>query len=127
MTEWISRSLQIHFAEDEKWLHRNFFPGLGAFSGSGMGKDATKQPDGLARRDLGGARANCFWFTEIMSSPKIKNISLLQKCKSAYMSAHPVPLRGAYHDRHDRWDGSRWTLVVPITNGARAYGKDVWS
>ncbi|WP_436215393.1 hypothetical protein, partial [Bradyrhizobium sp. LjRoot220] len=37
------------------------------------------------------------------------------------------PARGAYHDRHDRWDGSRWTLVVPITNGTRAYGKSVWS
>src|SRR5215218_4986420 len=37
------------------------------------------------------------------------------------------PARGAHHDRQDRWDGSRWTLVVPITNGTRAYGKGVWS
>jgi hypothetical protein len=62
-----------------------------------------------------------------VSSPEIKNISLLPNDKSAYIFAHPVPLRGAYHDRHDRWDGSRWTLAVPITNGARAYGKSVWS
>ena len=24
-------------------------------------------------------------------------------------SRHPVPRRGAYHDRHERWDGMRWT------------------
>ena len=44
-----------------------------------------------------------------------------------YKLASSRPARGAYHDRHGRWDGSRWTLVVPITNGARAYGKNVWS
>jgi hypothetical protein len=41
-----------------------------------------------------------FRFSEVMSSPKIKNISLLQNAKSAYIFGHPVPLRGAYHDRH---------------------------
>src|SRR5882724_8380027 len=30
-----------------------------------------------------------------MSSPKIKNISLLQKCEQWYIYRHPVPLRGA--------------------------------
>jgi hypothetical protein len=58
---------------------------------------------------------------------KIKNISLFQKLKSWYIPAHPVPLRGAYHDRSRTWGGLRWTLVVPIANGMRAYGKDVWS
>ena len=24
-------------------------------------------------------------------------------------SRHPVPRRGAYNDRHERWDGMRWT------------------
>ena len=36
-----------------------------------------------------------FRFSEIMSSPKIKNISLFQKRKSVHIYAHPVPLRGA--------------------------------
>ena len=44
-----------------------------------------------------------------------------------YIFAHPVPLRGAYHDRHDRWDGDAVDADVPITNGADAYGEVVWS
>src|SRR5258705_5123971 len=31
----------------------------------------------------------------MMSSPKIKNISLFQKSKSGHIFGHPVPLRGA--------------------------------
>ena len=40
-------------------------------------------------------RANHFRFTEIVSSPKIKNISLYPKGKSVAHLGHPVPLRGA--------------------------------
>ena len=58
------------------------------------------------RRDKLTRRANHFRFTEIMSSPEIKNISLYQKCKSGYIACHPVPTRGAYHDRHERGTGS---------------------
>ena len=54
-------------------------------------------------------------------------ISLDDLAKSPLHHMHPVPFRGAYHDRHETWDGTRWTLVVPIANGAKAYGKDVWS
>jgi hypothetical protein len=36
-----------------------------------------------------------FGFTEIMSSPKIKNISLFPKWKSGLYPLHPVPIRGA--------------------------------
>ena len=50
-----------------------------------------------------------FWFSEHVSSPKIKNISLFQKAKSGHIYRHPVPTRGAYHDRHDRGTGMRWT------------------
>src|SRR6266568_2892385 len=72
-------------------------------------------------------RANRFCFAEILSSPGIKNISVFTNPKSPLHHIHPVPFRGAYHDRHETWDGMRWTLVAPITNGARAYGEDVWS
>src|SRR6476469_7049375 len=41
-----------------------------------------------------------------MSSPEIKNISLLQKCEQGYISCIPVPTRGAHHDRHERGTGS---------------------
>src|SRR5258708_8913156 len=51
-------------------------------------------------------RANQFRFSECVSSPKIKNISLLQKCEQWHIDRHPVPVRGAYHDRHERAAGS---------------------
>ena len=40
-------------------------------------------------------RANHFGFTEFVSSPGIKNISLLRKIKSEYILGHPVLLRRA--------------------------------
>jgi hypothetical protein len=36
---------------------------------------------------------------------QIKNISVLQNHKSPLDNTHPVPARGAYHDRHDRGTG----------------------
>ena len=38
---------------------------------------------------------NNFRFSEVVSSPKIKNISLFQKAKSGLYRMHPVPTRGA--------------------------------
>src|ERR1700682_1957108 len=38
-----------------------------------------------------------------LSSPSAKNISLLRRPKSLLELRHPVPERGAYHDRHGRW------------------------
>src|SRR5205823_13948755 len=55
--------------------------------------------------------------SEIMSSPRIKNISVFTNPKSELYPIQPVPFRGAYHDRHETWEGTRWTLVVPKTNG----------
>ena len=56
----------------------------------------------------------------------IKNISLFQKAKSGHISSHPVPPRGALaivtNVGQDAVDAE-----VPTTNGAKAYGKDVWS
>jgi hypothetical protein len=48
--------------------------------------------DGCVRQTT--RRANHFRFTEILSSLKIKNISLLQKGKPGYIFAHPVPPEG---------------------------------
>ena len=39
-------------------------------------------------------RANQFRFAEIVSSPKIKNISLFPNSKQGYIHAYPVPIRG---------------------------------
>jgi hypothetical protein len=57
-------------------------------------------PDGQITSDL----------RKSVSSPKIKNISLFQKCELGYNYAHPVPIRGACHDRHERGmgRGGRW-------------------
>ena len=81
---------------------------------------ATKQRDGQITSDLQKSR-------QAQESKRIKNISVFFQRKSLHINCHPVPRRGAYHDRHETWDGMRWTLVVPITNGARAYGEIVWS
>ena len=40
-------------------------------------------------------RANLFGFTELMSSPRIKNISVYQNDNQVHMFAHPVLLRRA--------------------------------
>jgi hypothetical protein len=36
-----------------------------------------------------------------VSSPRIKNISLFQKCKSWHLFNRPCPHEGAFRDRHD--------------------------
>ena len=43
--------------------------------------------------------------SEVVSSPKIKNISLFPKGEPWHIYRHPVPTRGAYHDRHERGTG----------------------
>jgi hypothetical protein len=42
-------------------------------------------------------------------------------------SPHPVPLRGALRERHERGMGMRWTLTVLLTRAPDADGEDVWS
>ena len=44
-----------------------------------------------------------------------------------YRSAVSRSHRGAYHDRHERWRGMRWTLRCRTTNDTDADGKAVWS
>src|SRR6266702_8685451 len=51
-------------------------------------------------------RANHLGFSEIMSSQRIKNISVFTNPKSAIYPLYPVPFRGAYHDRHETWGGN---------------------
>ena len=47
------------------------------------------------RRDKLTRRANQFWFSEFVSSPEIRNISLFQKPNQGYIFDHPVLLRRA--------------------------------
>ena len=52
------------------------------------------------------AKANHFRFTEFVSSPEIKNISLFTDGQiTCYIFSHPVPLRGAFGHRHERGAG----------------------
>ena len=61
-----------------------------------------------------------------MSNPRIKNISLYPKGKSVYDSARLTRQEGRIMIvTNVRWDAV--DADVPITNGADAYGKDVWS
>jgi hypothetical protein len=93
-----------------------------------------------AQRDKLTRRATHFRFTEIVSSPKftkIENISLFQKCEMVYIHVHPVPARGAYHDRHERGAGSggrggaederRHARRSLLAKTGAAYGEVVWS
>jgi len=59
-------------------------------------------PSGLQRRDLsdGLFRVQC-------ARQKYSAFPVGQIISTS--SRHPVPRRGAYHDRHERWDGMRWT------------------
>ena len=64
-----------------------------------------------------------------MSSPKftkIKNISLLQKCKSGYIGCIPSRPEGRIMIVTNVGRGAV-DADVPKTNGMEAYGKDVWS
>jgi hypothetical protein len=71
-------------------------------------------------------RANHFRFTEIVSSPEIKNISLYQKRDSGYISCIPSRPEGRIMIVTNVGRGAV-DAEVPKTNGADAYGKDVWS
>jgi hypothetical protein len=62
-------------------------------------------------------RANQLRFTEIVSSPRIKNNSLPLFRNTCYIPTVSSSPRGAYRDRHGRWDGMRWTRCA---HGERA-------
>jgi hypothetical protein len=72
-------------------------------------------------------RANQFRFSEIMSSPGNKNISLYPKPKSGLYPLPSRPDQRGARDRHERGTGMRWTRKLRQTSAAEAYGKDVWS
>jgi hypothetical protein len=44
-----------------------------------------------------------------LSSPAFKNFPLHREAKSPSYAAPSRPEKGAYRDRHGRWDGMRWT------------------
>ena len=88
---------------------------------------ATKQPDGCARRSLGAVGANHFRYSEILSSPEIKNISLYQKAKSVLHSAHPALLRRASAVVTDVGRGAMDAGLRCDDGVNLAYGKSVWS
>ena len=73
-----------------------------------------------------------FRFSEIVSSPKIKNISLFQKCKSWHLFGQPGPHEGRFAIVTMRWAGAAMDALAsgvffaPDEN-AEAYGEVVWS
>jgi hypothetical protein len=64
---------------------------------------------------------------KLLSSADRKNLSLYALVEAPLEARHPVPHKGAFRDRHERWHGMRWTLLVLLTNGANADGEVVWS
>jgi hypothetical protein len=71
--------------------------------------------------------ANHFRFTEAVSSPKIKNISLFRNENQAHIFVHPVLVRRASAVVTDVGRGAMDAEVVAGRAAAEAYGKDVWS
>ena len=71
-------------------------------------------------------RANHFCLSKIVSSPSLKNISVLQKLKSGYIACHPVPPGGAFRERHERRDGLRWTRRRARRAMPKRTGEVVW-
>jgi len=82
--------------------------------------------DGRERCDKTTRPANQFRFSEIVSSLRIKNISVYQNENQVHIFAHPVPLRGRRPSSRTL-DGLRWTLMSRRRNATKAYGKTVWS
>ena len=69
---------------------------------------------------------NHFGFSEYVSSPEIKNISLYPKCNQGYISAIPSRPEGRSAIVTNAGRGAV-DAKAPLTNGAEAYGKGVWS
>src|SRR6478672_934876 len=64
---------------------------------------------GERRRDKLTRRANHFGFSEVLSSPGIKNISLSPSGKSKLYPSPSRPTQRGVGHRHERWGGLQWT------------------
>ena len=62
-----------------------------------------------------------------LSSPHAKNISLKPSGKSALSLRPSRPDKRGARDRHETWDGMRWTRMLRLTSVAEADGEVVWS
>ena len=69
---------------------------------------------------------------DFVSSPISKNISFLGLVETAIQLAHPVPIRGAFRDRHGRWvrdavDVMRRSAIFCAGERRITDGEVVWS
>jgi hypothetical protein len=67
-----------------------------------------------------------------VSSPVSKNILLRALVETAIQLAHPVPIRGAFRDRHGRWardavDVMRRSAIFCADERRITDGEVVWS
>jgi hypothetical protein len=51
----------------------------------------------------------------ICPTPRRNNILIFRNSKSDYIPRHPVPLGGAFRERHERRDGPRWAVAARET------------
>src|SRR5882672_10175050 len=68
-----------------------------------------QQESGCGGCDKATRRANHFGFSEIVSSPGIKNILLFLTGKSPLLIRPSRPGKRGVGHRHERWGGLRWT------------------
>jgi len=62
-------------------------------------------------------------FSEILSRPIAKTVSLYQKRESAVDFARPAPARGALRDRHRRWTRDAMAALARETNAPERTAK----
>jgi hypothetical protein len=66
-------------------------------------------------------------FRDLPVQPLSQKYSCSRLTQITFISAPSRPERGAYRDRHGRWARDVVDVAVPLTNGASADGKVVWS
>src|SRR5882757_227812 len=91
-------------------LPPRYWPGGSSRRAPDFGGTSVTAQAGIGKRRLFLPDGQTLPIYRIVSSPGIKNISLYPKIEIGHNYRHPVPVRGAYHDRHERRTGSggRW-------------------
>ena len=94
-------------------------------------RSAINQSDGHARQPWcrQPRRSRCkslLIFGNHVKPRSQKYFALSERQISSHLHPSRPAQRGVGH-RHERWGGSRWTLMLRLTSATEAYGEVVWS
>jgi hypothetical protein len=118
------RKRVIQYSRDSSYRtetpRRTGYPAFAGYDGCWFRASAIKRacyPTGKSMRPAPGG----------LASPFNKNILIFRIRKSVYIHSHPASQEGRFAVVTDVGCGMRWTLITPLTNGAKADGEVVWS